>query len=102
MDNGEKILHQLDKMDEKLDKNNELTQDNSKQIGLINQSLRGNGGKGLFQRVDDAENWQEKHEEKTEKNRQLSRKEIMQKRAIEATIIGIVVGIIIAAVNWLI
>ena len=101
MDNSDRILQQLDKMDGKLDENNKLTQENCKQIGLIKQSLEGNGGKGLFKRMDDTEKWQKNHTEELERKRELSRQQIMKRRAIEVSIMGLIIAAISVVLNLL-
>lgn len=102
MDSTNKILQQLDKMDEKLDENNRLTQENSKNISLINQSLRGNGGKGLYKRMDEAEAWRKEHEQKVDERNKFTREEIRAQRAREAIIMAAIIGGIVAIITTLI
>lgn len=101
MDNAGRILDKLDKMDEKLDKQAELSSENQKGIELINLSLRGNGGKGLFQRMDDREQWEKEHTQSVEERTKLSREEIRAQRIREATVMAAVIGGITAVVTTL-
>jgi len=72
MEQTAEILKQLGKMDEKLDRNNEQTQENKTEIRSLRQSLEGNGGKGLFKRMNEAEGWQENHVRNTKNTRDRS------------------------------
>ena len=72
MEQTTEILRQLGKMDEKLDRNNEQTQENKTEIRSLRQALEGNGGKGLFKRMNEAEDWQETHLQKTKNMRDRS------------------------------
>lgn len=95
MDNGERILNKLEKMDDKLDKQHEVSRDNAEGIKLIRLSLEGNGGKGLFQRMNETEDWQKKREEKAEERNErnkLTRDEIRAERAREAIIMAAIIG----------
>lgn len=99
MDNSQRILQQLDKMDRKLDKNIELANQNCENIKLINQALRGNGGKGLFKRMDDAEAWQKEHEKNVEEKTKMSREQIRAERAREAVIMAAIIGGVTAVIT---
>ena len=72
MEQSTEILRQLEKMDEKLDRNNEQTQENKTEIRSLRQALEGNGGKELFKRMNEAEDWQETHLQKTKNMRDRS------------------------------
>lgn len=72
MEQTAEILRQLGKMDEKLDRNNEQTQENKTEIRSLRQALEGNGGKGLFKRMNETEEWQETHLQKTKNMRDRS------------------------------
>ena len=72
MEQTAEILRQLGKMDGKLDRNNEQTQENKTEIRSLRQALEGNGGKGLFKRMNEAEGWQETHLQKTKNMRDRS------------------------------
>ena len=100
MDNSSKILKVLEKMDEKLDKARELALENAKKIEALFLSLKGNGGKGLYQRIDEIERWIKHHPKECEAAHQLSRREIIARRALEAVIIGIIVGAIFAILQF--
>lgn len=102
MDNSERILRQLDKMDGKLDDQTKVSRENKEGIKLINQSLQGNGGKGLFKRMDERESWEKEHEQKIEEKTRLSREEIRVQRAREAVIMASVIGGIVAIITTLI
>ena len=101
MDNSQRIIQQLDKMDEKLDQNMELTKENCESIKLINQSMRGNGGKGLFRRMDETEQWQKEHEKMVDERSKLTREEIRSQRTREATVMAAIIGGIVAVVTTL-
>ena len=101
MDNSQRIIQQLDKMDEKLDQNIELTKTNCESIKLINQAMRGNGGKGLFRRMDETEQWQKEHEKMVDERSKLTREEIRSQRTREATVMAAIIGGIVAVVTTL-
>lgn len=101
MDNAERILDKLDKMDEKLDKQAELSSENQKGIELINLSLRGNGGKGLYKRMDDLEDWCEDHAKQVIETTKITREEVRAQRVKEATVMAAIIGGIVAIVTML-
>jgi len=95
------ILNQLGKLDKKLDENTQMTHENSRDIRLIKQCLQGNGGKGLFQRMDESESWQKEHVTKTEERSRLSREEVRVQRTREATIMAAIIAGVTAIVTTL-
>ena len=97
MDGTAEILKQLGKIDEKLDRNNDQTQQNSGKIDLINQALQGNGGKGLFKRMDDVENWQ--NDRPQECPIEQKRKNVIGVRMLEVGVIGLVLGVLYFALE---
>lgn len=101
MDDSQRIIQQLDKMDEKLDQNIELTKTNCESIKLINLAMRGNGGKGLFRRMDETEQWQKEHGKMVDERSKLTREEIRSQRTREATVMAAIIGGIVAVVTTL-
>ena len=98
MPNGTaEILTQLGKMDEKLDRNNRQTQDNSKKIDLINQALQGNGGKGLFKRMDEIEEWQKTRP--AECPEETKRKNVIGIRMLEVGLLSVILGLLYFALE---
>lgn len=78
--------------------------DTNTKVGQLEVHVKGNGGKGLIQRMNTSEEWQGKHENrnvswherhlKDHPAAPLSRKEILKRRGLEVAVIGIVITIL--------